>query len=302
MDSTEPHHLEQQTFRFPKSIKWFCLIGVLFFWGMAFLGLALPYIQPSKNTYEWILGPVLAVVFIPLGWYCFKVWRKCDAYVRVSETEITYLSPHGEQISLHWRDLFALKERVLLQRLELYDTRGQKVMNLEYQLEDFDRLIQLIQRDAPQLREKHVIYKVFHRHGYVRSMLLGSCIFFAIFGLFILYKSNTLMGLVFLVFAALSLATSLREISRVTVGQTETTLTYPLWERKVPYGQIVDITLKTVIGGQGNVSITVIIKRYKGKDIKLSMIKEGSLVLFDALQAAWESGKSIDSRPNDYGG
>lgn len=132
-------------------------------------------------------------------------------------------------------------------------------------------------------------------------MLLGSCILFAIFGLFILYKSNTLMGLVFLVFAGLPLATSLREILRVTVGQTETMLTYPLWERKVPYGQIVDITLKTVIGGQGNVSITVIIKRYKGKDIKLSMIKEGSLVLFDALQAAWELGKSIDSRPNDYG-
>ena len=140
----------------------------------AAFGLLLPYVSPSEDEKAWIVGVLAAIVFLPAAIYCFGFWRMGDDYVRIDNSTISYVPRRGNPVRLSWTDIHNIRERNYMQRLELYNARGLKVMNLEYQLEGFDRLRQLILEGASHLKGKYIRQREFHKTNVVHGILIFS--------------------------------------------------------------------------------------------------------------------------------
>ena len=97
-----------------------------------------------------------------------------DDYVRIDNSTISYVPRRGNPVRLSWTDIHNIRERNYMQRLELYNARGLKVMNLEYQLEGFDRLRQLILEGASHLKGKYIRQREFHKTNVVHGILIFS--------------------------------------------------------------------------------------------------------------------------------
>jgi len=276
----------EETFRLPQSYKWLLLFCIIVLGAFLSWSLVLPFIESSQKS-VW-LSMCGVALFGSLFWYSLQVWKRVDDYIQVNGTGITYVSKRGQSTFLQWENISGIRGRFYLQRLELYDDRGQKAMNLEYQFENFDRLRQIVHENTGHLRERHALQKVFHRHAYVYSFYVVSILAIGSMAWFSLKQSASMPAIGIAGFTALAIIMLLREIRKVNIEPSAVMLVYSLWERKLPYTEISDIFLKNVYI-RGNSCAAVFIKQCNGKTFKLMGFKNGEDALFDALRSAWEA-------------
>ncbi len=207
--------------------------------------------------------------------------------MRVDSSAIWYMPRRGNPIRLLWNDIHTFRERNLLQRLELYDVRGVKVINVEYQLEGFDRLRQLILESASHLREKLGRLKVFHKAFLAHGMLIFGVLLFSGMGWLAGSRGEYWAQWISGGLAILGLVAFAKLLWKVRVEYNHVSLVYPFWERKLRYSEIGDIRLENV-PGRGNVIITVFVELKSGKRLEFAHFKEGVIPLYESLKAAWE--------------
>ena len=74
-------------------------------------------------------------------WYAFRVVRKLpEAAITIDEDGLWPTFKDKDSALVKWSDIVRLRERDILQRLDVLDASGKVVANLEYQLRDFQRL------------------------------------------------------------------------------------------------------------------------------------------------------------------
>jgi hypothetical protein len=277
--------------------------ATLVFVTAALLSASLPFFPDLRGRWSTLILAVFGLVFFtPLAWLAFDAWTRRHERILTDEVEIRVVSPGGHSQAITWVDVVEARERPLLQRLELHGARGPKVLRLEYQLEGFLRLRQIIRDRALQLRTRHRQLREFHRVRYLSLVgMAGALLFLWLtwYGWQADQFSVVLTGLGFTILSAFS---AVREQQRVILGTRSVTLRWPLWAREVPYTTVRDVTLQNVSDAHGNLIATVFIHRRDGKPLRVTHIREGTMVLFDALRAACESaGQALASNGLDGG-
>ncbi len=161
-------------------------------------------------------------------------------------------------------------------------------MALEYELQGFDELRQLIQVHTPHLRAHHTLLKVFHRCSSVVIILpaLG-CVFLAGMAWLGIYQRQFWFLWFVAGFGLCTLIARLREIQRVHVDPQGVTLVSLLWNRFIPYEMIADISLKNGSWYESTYAM-VFLNLKDRRRVRLFKFTEGAIALHDSLHSTWK--------------
>jgi hypothetical protein len=276
------------TFAISKSYKWLILIQPIVFGGML-IGISFARISdPKFDSWIFLLG---ITFFGSLFYYSINCWTHINDYLQVNEIGITYVSKKGSSTFLPWGSISKLRGRIVLQRLDLYDTNGHRAMSLEYQLENFNQLRNIVHERTRNLREKHSEEKVFDRSTFFYGMFSSLVLQSGYVAWLFLVSSHSfghifgaILFTIFAIFYALVMFCDTRKVRIEPL-----TVVFVNWyrEKAVPFTDICDITLETRSVGRGQKMTMVIIELLNGKNIRLSWFKKGEDVLFDSLKSAW---------------
>jgi hypothetical protein len=296
MDQTS----KTSTFRFPKSVKWIFLIcGSAFF---CFEIIGIRALQENLTDHPNPRGLVVTLFFILMfalaGLYSLRFGLKCDDCIETSAEGIKYISKRGKSTLLRWQDISSIKERIQRQRLVLYDNFGNRAMNLEYQLDNFNELRAIIQEKTPHLHIRNAQIKLFHTsYCKLPVNIIGFLGIFMFLGLgYLTYRDDQIgVAKIFCAFALFEaivfFMSLLTTIQKIEIKNKEVILKYFLRQRPLPYSRIDNIQLQNASDSKGNQFSEVILKVKDQKEIKLVLIKEGTIALYDSLHDAWGCSK-----------
>ena len=276
-----------QTFRLPRWVGMMALVGVVVFAAFLVLALASPFL-PGRPAHPWILTITCGPVFGVFAWMSWAIWERRSEEVRTDASRITWCPRRDRCRTILWSEVVALRECALRQRLELTDLSRQRIP-LEYQLTDFAQLRKIVRRNTPQLRERHALLSKFRRHALLRWQYLFTGLVFAGLTAAGLIKGELLavaFGLGLVMFSVVGYG---REIRSIDVGPTVLMLKAPFHSQVVPWREVSSIALLDVPARRGPVQ-TVRINLRVGKPIDLNMVAQGTIPLFDAVEAAWRRG------------
>ncbi|RMD57668.1 hypothetical protein D6833_13720 [Candidatus Parcubacteria bacterium] len=96
--------------------------------------------QPDLS-YDLIVG-FFAIAAFSLGIYGLRQLPRLRSWIEIDDSGISYCLPGRARQTLRWSEVEEVRERLLLQRLELRS--GQTTIPIEYQVEDFDKLREIV--------------------------------------------------------------------------------------------------------------------------------------------------------------
>ena len=270
---------DARIFGFPFGAAWFLLGCSVLFIGSAAFGVVLADVKPARGS---LVTALCGLVFFgSLAAMSLSAFGRFRDRVAVSSTGIWYLPRKGQATCIAWSEVASVEAHETQQRLILRDAAGTRKIRLEYQLEDFSELREIVLRHtAALIRAQTAGIRVFHRSPINKIIILGLATPGAI-------MSGAMRSPLPLLFFSVPLVmVALCDLNRLVIGEDGLVLEYPLWKRRIPYVQIAGITLKTV-AYRGNSWAAVIIDRHHGRSVKLFRFREGSPVLHEGLLEAW---------------
>jgi hypothetical protein len=286
-----------QTFVIDKKFGQLMKIGIGVFVAFALLGIALPFLpnesangcsQPISPERTYILSIVCTLFSGALAWYSARIVKALPLQSITVDGDGFWLAHLAKEAALvQWTDIAAIRERPILQRLDLLDNEGNTLLKLEYQLVQFAELRSLVmektsgQLAAPPLpfsSAKPTIYHLFYAGGIVGFGLLGW---------FVGQKSPWLgyAGMTGLV--AVIAYEYLTTVSLVTVDRDYLLIAYPTVRRTYSWSDIESIQLGDFVDQNGAMhpQLTVIAKGCK-KPFRLRSLGKNTIALHRALMAA----------------
>jgi hypothetical protein len=133
------------TFRFTRGFKLSVIFSAILFFALAtaaiYVGI-IDRVTPNQNA-VYVVG--IAILFVLLGLYQIKIVPRLFDTIAITESRIAQQSPNGHSVSMQWDDIASIRERDFLGRLELVSKASGKTIFIEYQLNDFPKLVYMIQ-------------------------------------------------------------------------------------------------------------------------------------------------------------
>lgn len=215
--------------------------------------------------------------------------RRLDNRIHVTRLAIILERGGSDPITLAWNEIASMRERPMLHRLELHGVDGFTIVDLEYQLTDFDALRRIV--------AERVNWKSIDEHAELALRypltLSKSPAFFVVHGVLIVGASafavftcaqGVWAGLLGLPLAFLWLADNYK----LRVDHDALTLFYPFRTRIIPAADIADVRMTTIIHKQYGMDAAhfpmVEVRLKTGKAITLTGMKGGAVSLFQALR------------------
>ena len=210
-----------------------------------------------------------------------KLWDR----VAVDTEGIRYIPRRGKETTIAWADVGAVIVNDFGQRFILVDIDKCKTISLGYQLFNFARLRDtvvartgsVVSRDASSIK---IFYRSWVTKGYYLCFVFGPG--------FLAWKTSSgssTLSVVFLSFAAVSLALFAFDTSRLIIKPTSVEIVSLIRTRAIGFADISSI--KLVYSSQkGYVWFVVMLQLKGGRPIRLSLFREGALTLHQALRAA----------------
>lgn len=268
-------------FTFPRRLAWTMSASALLF-----AAAAVVCAVAFTAKHQIVLGLVLLVPFGSFSVLSFRSSRRLFDHVAVNANGIWYVPRTEQPIFLAWHDIGTVVADDVQQRLLIVDAAGRTTIRLEYQLDQFPRLREFVLSHTPN-RERANSHPIttFHR-TWINKLVF---VFFS-GTLFLLAWAAAGQGqwgasVMFLVFATIVLLLITQDPLRVAVEPQGIAIAYPGWKREIPFSQVTDISLVNE-SFRGNVFAAVVIRRSQSKPIKLYRFREGSLALYEILNAA----------------
>jgi hypothetical protein len=286
-----PVPADAQLFKFPASLKWLYMGGAALSFGLA---LAMPL---TESVHRWF-GPVVvcATFLTAFGVLCLRSFNRCYDTVAVNPEGIRYLPRKGENTFIAWNNVASVSARDVMQRLVITDLSGRKTIRLEYQLDNFEQLRDIVLRYTEAARFRRPFAKVFDRNWANRGLFLGCFAACLLLAYLAVHQGQRGASLGMIGFAAFSLVALTREPASVGISNTAIVIKYLGWQRTISFAAVSNIVIADLHDDGGNVHATVIIERPNGKPIKLLGFREGSVALHDALYSAWRAARG-DGKP-----
>ena len=277
-----------QRFRFPRGNGIMALVCIVFLIAFLALVLVIPFLPARPAAKPWIMtiiGIPFFAVFFRMSW---RVWRNRRDEIRVDGSRIT-LCRRERKVTMFWSHVEAVLEYTLRRRLELVDGSHHR-LPLDYDLTEFASLPEIVCRNTPRLRERHLLMYAFRRHPGERWLCIIAMPFSAALaaaGVVQGELSGVVAGLGMCVLAVVVYG---RTVHTIEVRTTGLVLVAPFQTRHISWRDVADVGLVHENSGSGLIrgpAPTVRIELRAGKPIDLGAIVEGAIALFDAVSAAW---------------
>jgi hypothetical protein len=174
----------------------------------------------------------------------------------------------------------------VMQRLELHSADGFLVIRIENQLENIDRLREVVLERTDWERLEGVPDRpaTFSRTALYLIVVIGISAGFSGLGI-IFALMGGLGGLLLIPMGLLTLL----EWFTIRVDRTGVTFRHLLWKRKLPIEDIAEVSTSTLRPGHGNALSAVLLRLRNGKVWRITAVRGGVLGLYRALLAAVRS-------------
>ena len=273
----------------------FGLVGVVLFAAFLILVLVIPFLPGrSASAKPWIATIVGVPVLGVLGWMCWVTWQHRREEVRADSSGITWSPRRNRRVTMSWSQVEGIRELALRRRLELMDGSHRR-LPLDYDLTDFARLQEIVRRNTPRLRERHVLMHAFRPHPGERRLYLVSALVFITLATAGAVQREPFAVAVGLGLSVFSVAAYGRTVRAIEVGPAGLVLAAPFRTRQVAWRDVAGVALLHVYSGPGllkGLHPIVRIQPRPGKPIDLGVIAEGTIPLFDATEAAWQRART----------
>ncbi len=142
-----------ERFAIPSSMRGVPIFGLLFFSVMAVASATLPFMPEEEKTHGAAVTYAVSIAGIVVfgGFAGFAVWmlgQFREASISVDGEGIWKTNSPREAGLTRWTEIVQLRERNMLQRLELLDRIGSTRARLEHQLDGFTRLVEIVRERA----------------------------------------------------------------------------------------------------------------------------------------------------------
>ena len=241
---------------------------------------------PMFSAPMMVMRATIVTVGLVIWW---EVWRRRGQEVRTDDSRITWFPRHDREVTMSWSQVHRVRERLIRRRLELLDG-SHRTVPLSYDLPDFGDLLPIVHRNTPHLRERHLAMRTFRRHQSTQWLYLASTLGFVALLTVAIVQRERLSVVVFLGASIIGVLAYGRTVRRIEIVPTGLMLTTPFGSRQVAWRDVVGVELMHAWGGGGFLKGAVPLVRIRlgsGKRIDLGAIVEGTIALFDAVDAAW---------------
>lgn len=287
-------------FHLPSSLRWLMIVCLVALLGFIAFFLTLPIFEPGRKFL--VIAAIDAAGFGAFALLAGGSIRKSWDRVAVDDAGIWYLPHKASPVLLRWEEIASVEAREIgMQRLMLSDASGFKKIKLEYHLENFDKLCDIVLTRTATLRAQTPTRSIFNRNYVNRGFWLFGLVFFAGCALLALRSGQTKAALGLVIFAAIYLYDLMREPSKITISPQSFRIDYLGWYRVVPFDTVTNIELVTV--RDLDVSAAVLIENTKSRAFTLMGFQGGSVALYDSLRAAWlasRAGKAVPLIATSY--
>lgn len=245
--------------------------------------------QRQREVVFW-LGLTFSMLVVAGIIWCIYTLKQIKYKVVVAATGIQRIPESAPAASVAWSDIVAVEDRMRANRLRLYGVGNHVLMELDWQLESADKLQELIHQKVYRDRRVHEGMKHFrlqkgaNTHG-ILPVIAGVC--------FALLSGMQGAYIPSIFFAAMTVGAFIswaRLAQVVTIMPDELQLRTLLKLRSIPWREISQITLSAIkderSGGSGRTYRIVKALMKNGKPLQMPPVREGSLLLFDALTHA----------------
>jgi hypothetical protein len=124
-------------------------------------------------------------------------WSKSSDRVSLDDSEITFLPHRGTAMSIRWNEVDKVDAHDVMKRLTITGVSGTKRINLEYQLEDFARLRDIVLTRTSEQRDLSPAAREFYRNYTARLQFFVAIPLVTIWGCLGLYYSRSPVALGF---------------------------------------------------------------------------------------------------------
>ncbi len=274
-----PNKNLRETFHLSKSFIKIVIFSIILFGVGLIASIIMPVVEPKLLSIWWLWVPII-IGYCILTKLCFSIWRQRHNHIKIDNDSIALYSYHTKIESIKWNDISEVKENNFFGRFILKD-KNNKIINLEYQLENINKLIDILIIKIPNLTNKYCKIERFSRayHQYIFSLIT----LIAVFGL-ILYRAyfhSYIECIILSVLACLIIYRLLIEFYSIRFRNRTIIILYPFWKEKITIESINDISVENI--GAKSVPF-VLLKLANGKTIKLNAVREGIIALFSAIK------------------
>jgi hypothetical protein len=266
------------------------------FAALALLSAALPFLplhgRSESSSALYALSIAGCALFALLGWHTACIARRlprCSISVDDDGLWRTHLGKDNDLVT--WNDIESLRESLLLQRLDLLDGIGRRVLSVEYQLNGFELIrTHIIERGRfssrpvsdPERFSKPLGYHLFHL-----IFLLGLSAIGIYIGAAIPLLGYGVVLLLLVLIVREYIATALR----LTVFRDRLEIRFPLYSRRIERTQIREIRLIDHVNqGVRHMVVGIFVGQHR-KPVQLRSLGISATELYRVL-AHWQSAPS----------
>lgn len=268
----------EETFVFSKWMKIQMWLAAFIFSGFAILGAVLFFV-PSANAKGVGLACMLMFGFFDV-FSILMIFRLREKIV-INEQGVTSCYPSKEPVTLRWNEIEKLRDRPMLQRLELHGFNSFVMIKLENQLENFDRARALVLEKTRFLEQQNVqeitLPAIFPKISAYTIIVFVSFLFFTVLPIICWIQNEPWGMLLFLINIAW-----LFEWYKVEVHPDAILLHYPFRTKRIEASQIAHISMQS-LHLKGTVTPIVILTFFDRTTLSLGGTKNGILPFYKAL-------------------
>lgn len=285
-------HLMQE-FEIDRSFVNLMKVCLVVFVALLALSFALPFLPEEKNgnpAEVWRAALICIPVFGFLSAITWNTLRKLpNAAVAADNDGIWRLHIGKIDGLIPWEKISVVKESAYLQRLNLFDQNGEKLLTLEYQLVDFEDIRYALNEKAA-LVNSAIDQSTFSKGGFYHVFYLAGVIGFAALGLYVGINGNPVLGYGGMtVLVAMIIREYCVDATGVNIGNDHFEIVYPFSTRTVLFSEVEEIYIGDEFQkGQRTPGVLIAVKNAK-KPFKLKQLNIDSNALYRALKNAIKS-------------
>lgn len=262
---------------------WICLALVV-------LGLSFPYLpndgKPRNEAFELGFSIFLSVFFGVLAVLSWRMVRELPhAAVSVNSHGIWRSADDPGSSLVRWSEVSKLRERPYLQRLELLDRSGKRLLKLEYQLHSFERLRSVVLERSSLAPVRTELGQTFAKgvsyHAFNAAALVG----FVALGLYVWPINALLAAAALLSVVGLGAWEYLTTAHKVELLPTELLITWPLKKLALSRTEIVALEVSDVFVNHARHPQVLLTHKCSTKPVALRGLGASAVELKLALEA-----------------
>ena len=281
----------EQSFEVEPSFSRLSKISIWIFAAMAIAFAAVPIVQenPLEPSRQDAAFALTGLIFAALGIWAYKISVELPLAAISLDSDGLWRTIVGKRTGLiTWDRIYSVRERPLLQRLELLDRIGNVLIKLEYQLSNFELARRFVLDQLPNSYRLDVLPVTFSKPAVYHVVTIAITVAFVALGAYA-GLSNPLLGYGGVgIVVLLCITEYLGKVYEIRVERSHLDLAYPLRRVRLHPSDISDVGVSDQFHKGVRLPEVVLVVRGRNKGISLSDLGPDTLTLCLLLKS-WQA-------------